>query len=202
MTGGYAALALVLSLVQWLHSRPGSATPRLQNFGRIPLSFEANRGQTDAQVQYLARGPGYTLFLTATEAVLALKPAGTAADSSRSPVLPREKSGNANSALAPPGEAGARGEQAVVRMQLLGSNPAAQAEGADRLAGKVNYFLGNDTSKWRTCIPTYARVQFQNVYPAIGLVYYGNQQQLEYDFQVAPGANPVRSAWDLPEPRA
>ena len=50
-----------------------SATPpKLQNFGRIPLSFEANRGQTDAQVQYLARGPGYTLFLTATEAVLAL----------------------------------------------------------------------------------------------------------------------------------
>jgi hypothetical protein len=50
-----------------------SPTPRLQNLSRIPLSFEANQGQTDAQVQYLARGPGYSLFLTATEAVLALR---------------------------------------------------------------------------------------------------------------------------------
>src|SRR5262245_43491185 len=47
--------------------RPGAAaTPRLQNFSRIPLSFEPNQGQTDP-VQYLARGPGYTVFLTATE---------------------------------------------------------------------------------------------------------------------------------------
>jgi hypothetical protein len=167
-----------------------SAMPRLQNFGRIPLSFEANQGQTDPQVQYLARGPGYTLFLTATEAVLALNRAGPAADSSRSPVLPSDKNASANSALAPPVEAEARGEWTVVRMQLLGSNPAAQAKGADRLPGIANYFLGNDASKWRMGIPTYMRVQYQEVYPGISLVYYGSQRQLEYDFQVGPGADP------------
>src|SRR5262249_19858466 len=62
--------------------------------------------------------------------------------------------------------------------------------GVDRLPGIVNYFIGNDPSKWQTRIPTYARVQYENVYPGIGLIYYGNQQQLEYDFQVAPGADP------------
>jgi hypothetical protein len=174
-------------------SQPGtagaSATPRLQNFGRIPLSFEANQGQTEAQVQYLARGSGYTVFLAATEAVLALNSGGVAADSLRSPVL-TGKSGMVGTAVASSEEREGPVERAVLRMQLLGSNPAAQAKGADRLPGIANYFLGNDASKWRTGIPTYARVQYQEVYPGISLVYYGNQRQLEYDFQVAPGADP------------
>jgi hypothetical protein len=71
-------------------------------------------------------------------------------------------------------------------MQLVDGNLAAQASGVDRLPGIVNYFLGNDASKWRT----YARVQYRDVYPGIGLVYYGNQKKLEYDFAVAPGADP------------
>jgi len=66
------------------------------------------------------------------------------------------------------------------------------AQGSDRLPGVANYFLGNEPSKWRTGIPTYARVQYPEVYPGISLVYYGNQRQLEYDFQVAPGANPCQ----------
>ena len=92
-----------------------TATPRLQSFPQTPLCFEANRGQTDAQVQYLARGPGYTVFLTATEAVLALRPMGQSAD------------------LAGTGEAGQwptpQPQPAVLRMQLIDSNPAAQARG-------------------------------------------------------------------------
>ena len=43
-------------------------------YGKLPLHFEANQGQTDAQVQFLSRGIGYTLFLTPTEAVLVLRP--------------------------------------------------------------------------------------------------------------------------------
>ena len=75
------------------------------------------------------------------------------------------------------------------RIHLLGGNPAAHASGTGRLPGIANYFLGNDPSQWRTRIPTYAQVRYPEVYPGIGLVYYGNQQQLEYDFQVAPGAD-------------
>jgi hypothetical protein len=166
------------------------SSPRLANFGRIPLSFEANHGQTDPQVQFLARGPGYTVFLTATEAVLALNLGRPNADSRQRVALPGSPSPLDLSTSPLPGKREAASARAVVRMQLLGSNTGAQAQGTDRLPGIGNYFLGNDPSKWRTGIPTYARVQYPEVYPGISLVYYGNQQQLEYDFQVSPGADP------------
>ena len=53
-------------------------------YGNLPLSFEANEGQSDTQVQFLARGHGYSLFLTSTEAVLALRqPSGPAESEKR-----------------------------------------------------------------------------------------------------------------------
>jgi hypothetical protein len=75
-------------------------------------------------------------------------------------------------------------------MELLRSNREASAEGSEPLPGVSNYFLGNDPSQWRTNVPTYARVRYGAVYPGIDLVYYGNHRQLEYDFVVAPGADP------------
>jgi hypothetical protein len=60
----------------------------------------------------------------------------------------------------------------------------------EELPGKVNYFRGNDPKKWQSNIPTYLRVKYESLYPGVDLVYYGNQQQLEYDFIVAPAADP------------
>jgi hypothetical protein len=54
----------------------------------------------------------------------------------------------------------------------------------------VNYFIGNDPKKWHTDVPAYAKVKYTSVYPGIDLVFYGNQRELEYDFVVAPGADP------------
>lgn len=130
-------------------------------FADRPLCFEANIGQTDASVKYLARGKGYTLYLTPKEAVLALQ----ARDAS-----------------------GAKGD--VVRMKLKGANANPIVQGLDILPGKSNYISGNDPKKWNTDIRQYAKVQYKQVYPGIDVVYYGNQGQLEYDFVVAPGANP------------
>ena len=79
-----------------------------------------------------------------------------------------------------------------VAMSLLGGQPPSATQGVDPLPGKVNYFLGPDPSAWKTDIPTYAKVELDNVYPGVNLVYYGNQGQLEYDFVVAPGADPSR----------
>jgi hypothetical protein len=135
-------------------------------YNNLPLSFEANQGQSNSRVKFLARGCGYTLFLTGGEAVLAL---GT---------MPRGE--QVNPAL----------HTAVVHMKLSGANPAAGVSGMDELPGKSNYFIGNDPRKWKTDVPTYARVKYQDIYPGVNLVYYGNQEQLEYDFVVAPGANP------------
>jgi hypothetical protein len=79
----------------------------------------------------------------------------------------------------------------TLRLQLLGANPHAAVTGRDELPGKANYFLGNDPSKWRSNVPTYAKVRYQNVYPGVDLVYYGTRGgELEYDFVVAPGADP------------
>src|SRR5439155_22827972 len=78
---------------------------------------------------------------------------------------------------------------AVVRMQLAGANPSPQVEGTDPLPGTSNYLLGNDAASWRTGVPTYAKVKYGDVYPGVDLIYYGNPQQLEYDFVLAPGAS-------------
>ncbi|KFI22315.1 SBBP repeat-containing protein [Nitrosococcus oceani] len=137
-------------------------------YGQTPLSFEPNQGQTDSVVKFLARGSGYQLFLTATEAVLALH--------RFSPESPDKNVENSNGVL--------------LRMQLVGANTASRISGLESLPGKVNYFRGKDQSHWRIGIPTYAKVKYQAVYPGIDLVYYGNPRQLEYDFIVAPGADP------------
>ncbi len=79
---------------------------------------------------------------------------------------------------------------ATLRMKLAASNPAPVMRGLAELPGKSNYFIGNDPSKWRTNVPTYARVEYRDVYPGVNLVYYGNQRNLEYDLVVAPGADP------------
>ena len=83
-------------------------------------------------------------------------------------------------------------------MSIVGANPASHAVGLDQQAGVSNYLIGNDPSKWHTDIPNYGEVDYQGVYRGIDLVYHGDQNQLEYDFVVAPGADAraIRLAFD------
>jgi hypothetical protein len=145
-------------------------------YGRLPLSFEANQGQSDGQVKFLSRGRGYTLFLTSTEAVLSvISPQST------------QRTRREHSSLF---SASSASSAVNIRLALIGANPSPQVVGREELPGKSNYFLGNDPAKWRTNVPTYRKVEYREVYPGVSLVYYGNQRQLEYDFVVAPGADP------------
>lgn len=142
----------------------------IQAYGQLPLSFEVNDGQADSQVQYLTQGTGYSLDLNALGATLSLqKPLTVSAGTST---------------------ASSGGDGATLAMSLLGSDPNAAVAGEDQLPGTSNYFVGNDPAEWHTKIAQYGQVEYQDVYQGINLIYYGNQQQLEYDFQVAPGANP------------
>ncbi len=145
-------------------------------YAKLPLSFEANLGQTHDSVKFLSRGSGYSLFLTPTEAVLALS-------------TPQDKSSDIShrSALKP--QPTANTSPTVVHMQLLESNQQPKVTGLEQLPGIVNYFLGNDPHLWHRNIPTYAKVQYQQVYPGVDMVYYGNQGLLEYDFVMAPGTD-------------
>jgi hypothetical protein len=127
----------------------------------VPLSFERNVGQADRDVRFLAHGPRGTLYLTPTEAVVALLPVG-------------------DRAAGPD----------VLRMRLLGGAPDAAVRGGDRLRGTANYLVGDRPSDWKRGIPTYGRVTYDDVYRGIDLKYHSTSGQLEYDFDVAPGADP------------
>ncbi len=197
-------------------SPQATAQARLDaNYGQLPLSFEANRGQTEPNVKFLSRGRGYSLFLTGDEAVLALrsqKPEVRSQEERRQlsavrrqlPSARNSKFETRNSVLGfllptpdsrfpvqnSPVPSPESLVPAVLRMKLVGANPDAKVTGSEELPGKVNYFIGNDPKKWRTDVPTFAKVSYENVYPGVDLIYYGNQGQLEYDFVLAPGADP------------
>ena len=141
---------------------PASRTQLLAAFSQLPMIFEPNVGQTHPGVKFLAHGAGYSLFLTPEGATMALR--SNAPNGSRSELL---------------------------TMKPAGANLTSAIAGSDPLPGKTNYFLGDDPSRWHRNIPQFARVHYQSVYPGIDLVFYGNQGHLEYDFQVAPGANPA-----------
>ena len=168
-----AVAAVRLMLCPALAAAAADQIKLQQSYGKLPLSFEANQGQSDAQVKFLARGPGYALFLTPTEAVLSLKKPPAQRKAARTmPALSKA------------------GRGTVLRMRLVGANPAPRVIGQEKLPGKVNYLKGKDPSQWRTGVPTYAKVKYEAVYPGVDLVYYGRQRQLEYDFVLAPGADP------------
>src|SRR5437879_2744049 len=170
-------------------SQSGTRTPAqlAETYGKVPLSFEANRGQTDPRVKFLSRGSGYTLFLTGDEAVLSLKSQKAGARSQNKKRPWSVVSGQLRKTKTT--DQGLRTTD-LLRMKLVGANQAAKVTALDELPGKTNYFIGNDPKKWRTDVPTYAKVKYAGVYPGIDLVYYGNQGQLEYDFVVAAGADP------------
>ncbi len=128
-------------------------------FGQLPLIFEQNDGQAAAPVKFIARGGRYELFLTPSEAVLALQ---NPAKRATKPTI------------------------SVVRMGLANAT-GTEVAGVEELPGKSNYFIGNDPAQWHSNVPQFARVRYSQVYPGIDLVYYGRQGQLEYDFEVAPG---------------
>ena len=150
-------------------ARPGDAKTRVgEGYGNLPLSFEANLGQTDPRVRFLSRGNGYALYLTADEAVLALENRA------------RESGGAGDSA---------RRSASVLRMKFAGANPEPSIHGLGQMIAKSNYITGDDPKGWRSGVANYERVRYDRLYRGIDLVFYGNQRQIEYDFILAPGAD-------------
>src|SRR5688572_15840544 len=81
---------------------------------------------------------------------------------------------------------------APLRMRWAGGNPHTAISGVKELPGKSNYYRGQDPRRWRTNVPHYAEVRFSSVYRGVDLVFYGTREgQVEYDFVVAPGADPA-----------
>ena len=148
-----------------------------QTYGKLPIRFEANEGQTDARVKFMARGAGYSVFLTGDEAVLQLR---------------KGKSGDVGAEEREKPMADRSVESVALRMKLSGSNPPRRVSGIGKLKTTSNYFIGNNPIAWRREVSNYSKVKYESVYPGIDMVWYGNQQLLEHDFLIAPGADPSR----------
>ena len=160
-----------------------------RDYGKLPLAFEVNQGQTAPEVRYLAHGPSYQLFLTNQEAVLTLRQTSASG----------KKSAKGASLLAARAHRtpNVAAKTSVLRMHFDGANPAAEIAGTKLLPGKTNYFIGNDPKKWHTDVPSYEAVRYQGIYPGVDMLFYGKQQRLEYDFIVAPGADPKAIALSI-----
>jgi hypothetical protein len=152
---------------------------------KMPLFFEANEGQTDPSVRFLTRSGGYTMFLTPTETVLA---------EGKNGIVSGEKFGKGLEGFRADAK---NAKQTVLRMELLGANSAPEFKGLQELPGKVNYLIGNDPSAWHTNVALFSEVQVAKVYPGVDLLFHGDQRRLEYDFIVAPGADPGRIGFKI-----
>ena len=155
-------------------------------YGNLPLHFEENRGQTDPRVRFLARGSGSELFLADKEAVLVLTKAAPSEASlaQDAPAIP--------SFL--PKIAKHRGDvqSTALRFSLVGASASPRVSGIDRLPGTSSYFIGNDPSRWVAAAPNFSRVAYRGIYPGVDLTYYGSGRDLEFDFDLAPHADPAQ----------
>lgn len=143
-------------------SQAASAARLSETLLEAPMLFEPNQGQADSRARFVASGPVYAVLLTASGAEISLR--------------------------APAGR-DARAE--VIGLKLVGSSRRAAILGEEPRPARSNYLRGSDPARWLTNVVTYGSVRYREVYPGIDLIYHGNtQQQLEYDFVVAPGADP------------
>lgn len=163
------ALLITFAATVTLNGQTAPSHSPVAGYGKLPLTFESNRGQAAPQVNFISRGPGYRAYLSGDGMVLSL----------------RASQVNATTTHKAPSA-----KRASIQFQLLGSAPNPHVVGENQQPGVVNYFIGNDPTRWQRNVPTYGQVRYRNVYPGIDLIYYGNHQQLEYDFAVGPKADP------------
>ncbi len=181
--GSHPSIVLTAPGARTYASKPSRPTGDT-TFGSLPLTFEANVGQSDPSVAFLAHASGYTVFLTATGVVAQLNLGSiphNGGDLRASLLSELSQTGLWDSPAADP---------VVLRTQFIGANPKVSIEGLEEQAAKSNYFVGNDPTNWRTGVPNFLKVGYAGIYPGIDVVFYGNDRDLEYDFLVSPAGNP------------
>jgi Beta-propeller repeat/Bacterial Ig domain len=148
---------------------PMGATAQLENARfdtasltahHLPLSFEENRGQVASEYDYVLRGPNYVLLLNRSSATLL--------------------SHSSNS----------RPSISMIRIRFIGARRGVTPRPLKRLATHTNYLIGNDSRRWKTNVPNYARIVYEGLYAGVDLIYHGADGQLEFDFLLQPGADP------------
>lgn len=157
---------LALSALLCLASPAATAGPPAGDpaFGKLPLLFEKNGGHYDPDVEFLTRAPGYRLFLTSDAATMSLQ---------------EVSDGQPRFATA-------------VRTRFVDAHENPEIEGLDQAQTRIHYLIGNRPEAWSVDNRTFHRVRYRDLWDGIDLVLYDQQGQLEYDFVLAPGADPSR----------
>ncbi len=161
---------------------------RLEPYGVLPLSFVPNTGQVDSNVAFQVRGMGGTLFFAADEIVFSLPPFGK-----EHPTLPGTGDLHENSWM--DRVVSTKLQPTVVRLRFDDANPTPIVKPGDQLPGVVNYFIGNDPAKWKTNIPTYSGIFYENLYAGIDLRFEGSNGTLKSIYTVSPGVDPALIRW-------
>jgi len=177
--------AIAASKSESQSSPDASKRATAKNYGKLPLRFEINQGQTNARVKFLARAQGSNLFLSSDSLTLTIPGAQAkkALRNSRSQLRKRQQGLQSSETLT---------------LKFLGASPSVRVQGEDVLPGKTNYYVGKDPKSWHTNVANYSRVRYRGVYHGIDLVYYGNEsRRLEHDFIVQPGADPSQIAFSI-----
>jgi hypothetical protein len=139
---------------------------KAQDLLRSAPFFERNEGQVDDCVLFLTQGLGYAAYLTRDGATLVFSEFSRSAD------------GRATSTTK------------VVRLNIVGINSHPEVIGSEERPGVTSYFSGNDPKQWHTRVPQFAKVIYRHAYPGIDVVFEIRNGRLEYDFLIAPHANP------------
>ena len=173
---GFRLLPCALCCTSFLIALSLTASPQTSLLSALPLYFEAGAGIENQPDHFLARGWGGVLDLCATSATATLVKADSSGPRIHDQATERIRHRTVRSR--------------TVHWQWVGANAQARISGVGELPGKVNYLLGNDPGHWRQGVPIFGKVRIESLYPGVDLVCYGNQQQVEYDFVVGPGADP------------
>jgi len=141
----------------------GSNDQAIQMFSALPASFVENTGQvSDPDVLYAFQGSDANVFFTDDGIIFQLgRYEGDGAEASS--------------------------QVAVFRSSFVGANDTAPV-GLDPLAGRFNYLIGRDQSKWHTGLNSYRKIAYRDVYDGVDLFVWGSQSHLKYEFHVAPDA--------------
>ena len=141
-------------------NQPSNRQVVLEHLASLPLGFEQNEGEVNESVDFVCHAAGYSISLSRGELLVVFGDQGS-------------------------GKQGAE----TLRISLAGADKKVEPQGIDLLPGVTNYYIGNDPAQWKTNVKQFRQVRYHNVYPGVDLVFYGNHRQLEFDFDLAPGAD-------------
>lgn len=183
--GSHAGGALLSAMARVGADVPEAGRPRGEVW-RLPLAFEPAAADAPRGADFLARGPGYQVFVGSAGALLALSGGESKVDRGQGTAPSRQSRRN----LSESGDNETSGPLRLVHLRFEGASESVAPVAEAALPGRIHRLIGSDPARWQRNLSPQARVRYPGVYPGVDVVYYGNGRELEYDLVFAPGASP------------